>query len=494
MQKKIALCALLFSLATSLQGQSFSHIYIENDSTPPAAVNELIAKAKNQEMKEEEIALFVKNITNIYIQKGYITSYVSIEEGDLNRGNLILSLKKGRIGKIVSEDSHRLALPFRSGEVLTIQKIDQLTENLKTSLTDVNITIVPSERTGYSDIYIQTKRKKQIEVVATLDNDSYKDHGRENVQLSLSRDSTLFSGDLFTTSWKERLTENREKYRKSVYNLSYTVPVGFSKLQYQFSREDSTETVLNSRYKTKKREDNHKLEVSRVFARNARQKWEAYSFVNIQKNRNYFGGIKLDVSSKTHSRLGFGLRNIYYIPNGYVFTDFGFEKGIPFLGGEGDEKDAKVRDPFKKEFMKWVLSMNGSKSFLPNQFGYFNYSFRVSAAYTQDHLLDSNKFEMGGINSVRGFKESTVKGDRGISIQNTLSLEGKHWAPFIGLDYGLSRDGYRDGHDEIMGIAAGLRYHRAGFNAELTFSKALKLAKEMPKESPPIYFKVSYKF
>lgn len=494
MQKKIALCTLLFSLTTSLQGQSFSHISIENEPTPPIAVEKWIAKAKNQEMKEEDIALLVKNITNEYIQKGYITSYVTIKEGDLNKGNLVLSLKKGYIDRIVSEDSHRLTLPFQSGEVLTIQKIDQLTENLKTSLTDVNITIVPSEKIGYSDIYIQTKRKKQMETVVTFDNDNYKDYGRENVQLSFSRDSILFSGDMLTSSWKERLTENRDKYRKSVYNLSYTVPVGFSKIQYQFSRENNVEAVLNNRYKTKKIEDNHKLEVSRVLSRSSRQKWEVYSFINVEKNRNYFGGIKLDVSSKTYSYLGFGLRNMYYIPNGYVFTDFGLEKGVPFLGGERDERDTNIRDPFQKEFTKWVLNMKGSKSFLQNRFGYFNYSFRLSAAYTTDHLLDSNKFEMGGINSVRGFKESTVKGDKGISLQNTLSLEGKHWSPFIGLDYGLSRDGYRDNKDEIIGITAGLRYYNAGFNAELTFSKALKLAKDMPKESPPIYFKVSYTF
>ncbi|SQC94201.1 Haemolysin secretion/activation protein ShlB/FhaC/HecB [Fusobacterium necrophorum subsp. necrophorum] len=58
------------------------------------------------------------------------------------------------------------------------------------------------------------------------------------------------------------------------------------------------------------------------------------------------------------------------------------------------------------------------------------------ASYTSDHLLDANKFEMGGLNSVRGFKESTIKGDKGIYMSNTFSFEREGISPFIGFDFG----------------------------------------------------------
>lgn len=494
MQKKIFLYAGLLGLAVPLQGQSFSEISIENEPSPPAAVQKLIADAKNKEMTEEEISLLQKNLSNRYIEQGYITSFVSLKEENREEGRLVFLLKKGYIDNIVSDDSYWPALPFKSGDVLKIQEIDQAVENLKTSLTDVEIDIVPSEKPSYSDIHIQKKRKKQLSGLVSFDNDNYKDHGRENVFVSLNRDYLLFAGDMVNVSWKERITDSREKYRKSTYNFSYTIPIGFSKLQYQFSREDNKDSVIENRYKTKKNEDNHKIELSRVFFRNAKQKWEGYSYVNVQKNRNYFDGIKLEVSSKRYSRVGVGLRNLYYLSNGYIFTDIGFEKGVPIFGGEGDKNNNSVRDPFKKEFSKWNVNVSGSKALFVNAYGYLNYSFRFSGAYSPDHLLDSNKFEMGGVNSVRGFKESTIKGDKGLSLQNTLSWEGKHWSPFIGLDYGLSRDRYRDSSDSIAGMAAGLRYHNSSLEAELTFSKSLQRAKDMPKESPPIYFKLSYKF
>ena len=50
-------------------------------------------------------------------------------------------------------------------------------------------------------------------------------------------------------------------------------------------------------------------------------------------------------------------------------------------------------------------------------------------------MLDNNKFEMGGFDSVRGFKENTIKGDKGLYIQNTLTWRNKSFFdPFMGLD------------------------------------------------------------
>lgn len=59
------------------------------------------------------------------------------------------------------------------------------------------------------------------------------------------------------------------------------------------------------------------------------------------------------------------------------------------------------------------------------KYGYLNYNFNLYSSYSKSHLLDDNKFEMGGIDSVRGFKESVIKGDKGLYIQNTSILRQK---------------------------------------------------------------------
>jgi len=110
-------------------------------------------------------------------------------------------------------------------------------------------------------------------------------------------------------------------------------------------------------------------------------------------------------------------------------------------------------------------------------------------------LLDNNKFEMGGFDSVRGFKENTIKGDKGLYIQNTLTWRNKSFFdPFVGLDLGLSRDRYRKNSDRIAGIAVGLKFQKDNLTAEIAFSRPLRRADEMPKETPPIFFKMSYQF
>lgn len=484
----------MIGITTSLLGASFSEILIENDPTPPKKVKILMRETENKDMTEEELALFINKLTNIYIEEGYVTSFVSLHTASLEEGKLELSLNRGYVDQILVDDTSPFLLPVKSGDVLNMRDLDQIVENLRTPLTETRVTLIPSEKKRYSNIKIQRERTKMLEGSFTLNNDNDKDYGRENILLSLGRDDLLFSGDMLTVSWKERLTKERKSNRNRKYQFSYSLPVKTLKLQYQFSQEENRVGVLENKYQSKEIKDIHRVEVSKIIERNSRQKWEAYMYANIQKNKSYFGGIKLDVSSKTYSSLGVGLRNLFFIPNGYFYTEIGLEKGVPFWGAEKDEKEAKTPEPFRREFTKGVFQLQGNKSFFITKYGDWNYAFLLSAVYSKDHLLDMNKFEMGGIDSVRGFKESTIKGDKGVYLRNTLSFRGKHWKPFIGLDYGISRDYYRDSSDKILGMAAGVEYNYSDFSAELTFSKALHYAKDMPKETPPIYFKLSYKF
>lgn len=57
----------------------------------------------------------------------------------------------------------------------------------------------------------------------------------------------------------------------------------------------------------------------------------------------------------------------------------------------------------------------------------------ISTSYTSDHLLDANKFEMGGLDSIKGFKRKYNKGDKGFICQILSLLDEKEFLPLSGL-------------------------------------------------------------
>lgn len=475
-------------------GYCYSDICIKNEKNLSKETKNFLNLYKNKELNDSDLNEMMKGLHDIYAKQGEIISTVDIADESLEKEKLILYLKKAHINEIRGDKNYILSLPFTENQVLNIHKIDQLAENLKTTLSEPEILVIPSEKEGYYDIEIRTIRKKEFEGYVALDNNNYKDYGRENLFVSLGRDNLLLPGDFMTIGLKERLTKNRKNHKERSYSFSYSFPVKSWKLSYDFSHEETSDKILKGEYTSRKDENIHNFQISKIFYRNNVQKSELFLGMRMKDTKNYFNDIQLDVSSKRHNNAVAGIRTTYYIENGVIYFEPSIEKGIALFGGEGNEKNGETLYPFDKEFSKYNLNLYLTKNFFPTKLGYFNYTLNILGSYSEDNLLDANKFEMGGVDSVRGFKENTIKGDKGIYFSNTLTLERETLSPFIGLDFGISRDYYMENSDKLAGIAAGIKFNKGNLSGMLTFSKAVVRAKDMPKENNPVYFRVSYTF
>jgi len=335
-----------FFIGVYIYPYTFSSITIENDFFPPMEVRSLLSSSENKELNEEDIVNLSRKLTNLYIKNGYITSFVKLKSINSEDNELVFSVEYGRINDILIEDSYDFSLPTSKGEILNIRDIDQFIENTKTELTNMKVEILPSEREGYSDIEIKKERKKQFRARVILDNFNYKDQGRENVALFFYRDSSVFLGDSFQFFIKERLSKNRDDNKESQYRLTYSVPIGYSALQYSFTKKKNFDRFPNKKYSTKKDEDIHYFEFSRVLSRNSENKFEIYSSLNLKDTKNYFNDIKLDVSSKRYSSFTVGLRNTHYFNNSHLFIDLGLEKGVSWFHSDNNNGNEKILNPF----------------------------------------------------------------------------------------------------------------------------------------------------
>ncbi len=82
----------------------------------------------------DHINRLVRETTNAYLQRGYVTSQAWLQEQDISRGVLTVSASEGRIESITQNGEQTLALkmafPGLVGDVLNLRDIEQGMEQL----------------------------------------------------------------------------------------------------------------------------------------------------------------------------------------------------------------------------------------------------------------------------------------------------------------------------------------------------------------------------
>lgn len=486
----------------------FKNIKVEGSNLYEKEVKKIVDQYVNTEMGKGKIYELLTKLSNIYLNHGYVTTLVTLKSGNINTGELVYEVKEGKLREIkfMNRESSfkdrlklKLAFPIKKGELLTTQAMDQGLENINIGGYNNVTEVSPTEEYGYSDILIE-ENYRATGFSMGMDNSGYKDKGRHKLNFSFSQDNVLGINDRLTLNYIERLTKKRDLDKESNYDIGYSIPIGYWKIAYNYNLGDNYNTIISDlgKYKTESKSQKHKLKISRIISRGQYQKTTVHGGIVYRDNYNTMNGLVLDVSTKKYMNTVLGIDHIDKLFGGTIFGMFEYERGVPWFGAEGDPSILRAGD-YKVEYDKLNFNLDWMKSFAIKNHG-FQYRMGIGGSYSDDRLLSANQFTMGDEFTVRGFKESSVAGNKGIYINNTLSYMGtpdmnKYLSmitPFIGLDGGLSRDKDLENSDKIVGFAIGFKINIKGLYAGLTYGIPLRRAKGMPKEENPIYFNMSY--
>lgn len=107
----------------------------------------------------EHINRLVHETTNAYLQRGYVTSQAWLQEQDISRGVLTVSVSEGRIESITQNGEQtpalKMAFPGLVGDVLNLRDIEQGMEQLnRLPSQQVTIDIQPGEQPGFSKVVL----------------------------------------------------------------------------------------------------------------------------------------------------------------------------------------------------------------------------------------------------------------------------------------------------------------------------------------------------
>jgi len=444
----------------------------------------------------KRITQLVQEISDAYIESGYITSRAFLPEQDLSRGELNITVMEGKLQDIqLDKHSDRIlvmAFPGLKGKILNLRDIEQGMEQInRLRQTPVQIEILPAEQPGYSIVNLTATPEFPLSLGVGFDNSGQKSTGTGQMNGSLIASNVLGLADQWFVSGAKSSDFSSSHDARSV-QAGMSVPYGYWLMNYSYSYSDYLSTVNSQGFGWRSTGDSqtHRLNLSRVVFRNSDIKTGVSVGISNNMARNYLNDAPLASSSRKLSNVSVGINHSQKLWGGLSTLNPTFSRGVPWLGAEDDQH--KPDDAPKAEFSKWSLSGSYYKpvsqkvTFLSSVYG----------QWTGDRLYGNERLTIGGESSVRGFKEQYLSGDNGGYWRNELNT-ALFSMPLLGAVSAVAAvDGgylHHDNHDvnaagTLWGGAVGLSSSAGHLSSQFTVGWPLRYPGDLAPDRVTVYY------
>ncbi len=447
----IALERLRFEYADGTEG-----VYSDEELLTLAAP--LIEKqAQEQGLTVADLCDFVETVTQKYVADGYYTSRAFLPEQELRPdGTLTIRIVEGKISrqdirvvglKHLSEAyiQDRVILGLGQNSVFRYQEIDDRLRLLQTNPLIEQITA----SIGYRDdlkprpartgLIVNVTEKERIAGEVAIDNYGSESVGSERMTAGLTFRNLSGIGDIFSVNWTPAIEGGSQ-----IYRLDYRAPInvqgGTLRLQSELNRTQIIQPPFDA-FEITGRSENYVINFRQPLVLRADQEFALSLGYSFRRNQTFLQnqgiafnrGPQEDGVSRL-STLHFGQDYIYRGPRSIWALQSQLNWGTGFM-----DATVNAEDP-DSQFLSWLLQIQNVQKF--NELNIL--LNRLDLQLSNDALLNSEQFVVGGANSVRGYRQNLRAGDNGFyfstenRIQAYRSETGRSLlqiAPFFDLGY-----------------------------------------------------------
>jgi hemolysin activation/secretion protein len=443
-------------------------------------------------------------ITQAYLDRGLITSRAYLPAQDLSGGVLKIKVIEGRLegfesSGVPSPREIRMSFPGKVGDVLNVRELEQMLDQLgRLPSRSATLDLIPGTEPGLSKITIKNVPQKSWRAGVRFDNSGLESTGERQLGAYLVWDSPLGLADQLSLS-AGRDAHGLDSRRSNNQSVYYSVPFGGWTFNYSYSRSGyRTQTELGGAdLKSHGNSQQHRLRAERRLHRDSVSKTSAALGLSQFRAENYFEDVLLNVSSYHLAELEFALNHGRRIGNTFVNIEAGLQRGIGELGAQSRGRpQGSVPDARYKKYSLTLSALH------PFAIGRENFSFESLATgqKSEDALYSPQRIGLGGLSSVRGFKDQILYGNTGGYWRNQL-----RWRKEVPLtahlnslgvalvyDLGAVQGNATQGEDSAQLSGAGIELSAQGkyLFASLTYARTLTRPKGWQREHP-VYFSLS---
>jgi hemolysin activation/secretion protein len=461
-----------------------------------AIVNGVLQSFRKRCLSLSELNNILKQLTFLYVEKGYITSRAYLPEQDLSDGSLEVVVIEGKLAGVVMNDRPGeykgqiiTAFPNMKNNPVNLRDIEQGLDQLnRLRSNNANIELKAGKKPGSTILSVKNEHSKRWYGSVTSDNLGSTATGEMQSRADFAIDDVLGLNDLWSFSYQRSMDNHPFHFsdappRSDTYTVGFSLPYGYWTFGVDGSWSEYNSQIAGqvSDIDTSGLSKSVTVNLSRVLHRDQISKTSLTGSLQWKENQNFLLGSRIDISSRMLSIGGLELTHSRQLLSGQFTASAGYLRGLDVLGAF-DDATAPIGSP-KGQFRKAVFSLGYFKPFKIGPLT-ASYSGSVSGQWSPDLLFGSEQMALGGFSTIRGLRESVVFGNRAIMTRNEIALQLPastnstvanlfgSLEPYAALDFGqvFSESQYQIEGGSLTGATIGLRSRGGNINFDFSYS------------------------
>ena len=457
----------------------------------PQEIDRLTRPYEGRSVTLEELRTLADQITQQYLNRGYITSRALLVDQEVTNGVVQIRVIEGSLEAIEIEGLQRLRpsyvrsriqlgakSPLNTAELedqLRLLRIDPLFSSVEASLR-------AGSGLGQSRLIVRVEEASPWDGAVSVDNFSPPSVGSERLGLQLSHRNVTGRGDEFALSYYHTTTGGAD-----VWDFNYRVPInpmnGTIQLRYAPSGNRVTQEPF-SLFDIGGDSQLYEISYRQPIIRSPREEFALSFGFSHQRGQTFLFNEPFRFAFGPDEN-GYSRTSVFKFGQDYVRRDpkgawalrslFSFGTGI--FGATVNE------DPIPDgQFVSWLGQIQRVQILNENNV----LIIQADLQLTQDPLLSSQQFVIGGGQSVRGYRQNLRSGDNGfrLSIEDRITLNRDasglaifQLAPFLemGSVWNQSRNpNTLNGENFLASMGLGIIWQPTPkFNIRLDYGRAL---------------------
>ncbi len=437
----------------------------------------------------EHINALIAELSNLYLEHGYVTSRAYIQPQDLSDGTLELIIVEGQIEDIVlspqtiPESALEWAFPVSKLDVLNIRDLEQGIENLNTNASNnAKVDLRPGEIQGQTNVVIVNSTSKTWQGSVGVNNFGVESTGEHQLDANLVVDNLVGISDKIFFSGSTNIGGHSLPHALSrSYAISWAFPVGYwyASVQNNYYEYEQTVTgdVLN--FSIDGSSMNTSLKLGRTLFRDQLNKLDVSASFIRKNSKNYIEDVFLETSSRVLHVWDLSVDYLHHLPRGTMHVGGSIQSSVPWF----DAKRQLVSAEDDYQFTKYLLTATYNTQFNVGTQPVI-YSLSGNVLYSPKVILASEALTVGGRYTVRGFSQNSLFGYKGAYVRNDFAfpvedfISGQGRLQYsVGIDAGFTNlPEYPDRRSEwIAGAVAGVQWHSKNISVIATYARAVRV-------------------
>lgn len=473
------------------------HTIVFTESTVLAKTffDDLTKEYTNKPLSVKDIETLVDKINNQYLLDGFIASRAFLPKQDITEGTLHVSLIEGKVhsyyfsgNKWTRESYLKRYFHWPRFSDLEMGEVQLQTLNFNAhNDAKARVTLAPGPAYGTTDVEVVINEPNLLTGSIFMDNAGQDETGLNRYGAALTLSGITGYRDIFNIGGL------KSKGAESLFT-SYEIPEPFFNTRIGIGFDYSNTDIVNGPLRVLNVEGdfyNFYAYVKKPFWITPRMTNNLTFNAAVKNGASYISGLTTQTTDITLLNLTWD--NIFIFGGGYFFSMLTGTAGVEEINGN-------------KSFWRATYNGEAHKNLIGNLA--LNLKARAQTAGGRDVLPSSEQFQVGGVNTVRGYAEGVMLADQGAGAMGELQFNITDYLPkiidnaslygFFDYSYIFNTDSFvqvagldKDLYSAGGGLRLGLLGHIEG---NIAFARTLKTNVLIDKTDTKILFFVRAKF